>query len=92
MLQITTESHARGKMVAKTYQVADLIIPVDNYTIPNSQNLQKVIDQQATMRNVSLPGGNTPYTGPYALNNGTVGRHSGRGVGFAAFAASRRHA
>ena len=78
VLQITTESHARGKMVAKTYQVADLIIPVDNYTIPNGQNLQKVIDQQATMRNVSLPGGNTPYTGPYALNNGTsVGSPAG---------------
>src|SRR5207244_3698260 len=31
VLQITTEAHARGKLVAKTYQVADLVIPVDNY-------------------------------------------------------------
>jgi type II secretory pathway component GspD/PulD (secretin)/tetratricopeptide (TPR) repeat protein len=71
VLQITTEAHARGKMESKTYQVADLIIPVDNYTIPNSQNLQKVIEQQATMRNVALTGGNTPYASPYSLNNGT---------------------
>jgi type II secretory pathway component GspD/PulD (secretin) len=71
VLQITTESHARGQMVAKTYQVADLIIPVDNYTLPNGQNLQKVIDQQVNMRNATLAGNNTPYTGPYALNNGT---------------------
>jgi type II secretory pathway component GspD/PulD (secretin)/tetratricopeptide (TPR) repeat protein len=71
VLQITTEAHARGKMEAKTYQVADLIIPVDNYTIPNSQSLTKVIEQSASMRNVALNGGNTPYAGPYSLNNGT---------------------
>jgi type II secretory pathway component GspD/PulD (secretin)/tetratricopeptide (TPR) repeat protein len=71
VLQITTEAHARGKMVAKTYQVADLIIPVDNYTIPNSQSLTKVIEHEANMRNVALNGGNTPYASPYSLNNGT---------------------
>lgn len=31
VLQITTEEHARGKLVAVTYSVADLVIPVENF-------------------------------------------------------------
>ncbi len=30
-LQITTEEHAKGKLVTTTYQVADLVIPVENF-------------------------------------------------------------
>ncbi len=33
VLQITTEDRARGKLVPTTYQVADLVIPVENYGV-----------------------------------------------------------
>ena len=31
VLEITTEAQARGKLIATTYQVADLVIPVENF-------------------------------------------------------------
>ncbi|MBY0523190.1 MAG: hypothetical protein K2R98_07315 [Gemmataceae bacterium] len=45
VLQITTERHARGKLVQRTFPVADLIIPVDNYIVPNAANFMKAISQ-----------------------------------------------
>src|SRR5262249_25954826 len=33
---ITTEAHSRGKLVQVTYQVADLVVPVDNHTVPST--------------------------------------------------------
>src|SRR5262249_8598674 len=31
VLQITTEAYARGKLIPVTYQVADLVIPIENF-------------------------------------------------------------
>ncbi len=36
VLTITTEGEARGKLVQKTYQVTDLVIPVENFTQPGT--------------------------------------------------------
>jgi type II secretory pathway component GspD/PulD (secretin) len=69
VLQVTTESHARGKLVPKTFPVADLIIPVDNYMVPNSSNLTRILDA-AHEPNVHL-GGMSPAQGIHSLQNGT---------------------
>jgi type II secretory pathway component GspD/PulD (secretin) len=70
VLQITTEAHARGKMVQTTYQVADLIIPVDDHTLPNTFNIEKNIEQSTNGQTFNL-GGTTPYTSPRSLLTGT---------------------
>src|SRR5207244_8316084 len=44
-LQITTPEKAKGKLVQKTYAVADLVIPVDNFTIPAASNFNNVMDK-----------------------------------------------
>ncbi|HEV3143759.1 MAG TPA: hypothetical protein VGZ47_07750 [Gemmataceae bacterium] len=44
-LQITTDRAARGKLVQKVYSVADLVIPIDNYAIPNPSQLMRAFEQ-----------------------------------------------
>ncbi|MBL8798595.1 MAG: hypothetical protein JNM56_32160 [Planctomycetia bacterium] len=68
-LQITTEKHAHGKLVQKTYPVADLIIPVDNYIVAPAANLMNVIGQQ-NHNNVS--NGVTAMQPRNGLNGGTT--------------------
>src|SRR5205823_4685409 len=46
VLKITTYAHSKGKIEVKTYQVADLIVPVENYALPASASLSKVLDQR----------------------------------------------
>jgi type II secretory pathway component GspD/PulD (secretin) len=72
VLQITTEANARGKQVQATYQVADLITPLTDTTMPNSTNLLRSLDQ-ASHPQSAMPGGGsvTPYQGPYSLPNGS---------------------
>jgi len=76
VLQITTESAARGRLVQKTFPVADLIIPVDNYVIPAPAQLMKVIgqDQQSTLRNTGMQPSMSPTS---MLNGDAVGAPSG---------------
>jgi type II secretory pathway component GspD/PulD (secretin) len=69
VLIITTEAHAKGQMIQKTYQVADLIIPVDNHPVPDSQNLQKILEKQSNNQGLVAPG-NAPYLGTNSLANG----------------------
>src|SRR5262249_585845 len=45
VLQITTEKHARGRLVQKTFPVADLVIPVDNYIVAPNANLMNVLNK-----------------------------------------------
>jgi type II secretory pathway component GspD/PulD (secretin) len=77
-LQITTEKHARGKLVQKTYPVADLIIPVDNYIVAPAANLMNVIGQQ--QQNNLNNNGVTPMQPRNGLQGGaTVGSTSDSG-------------
>ncbi len=45
VLQITTPKHAQGKLVQRTFPVADLIIPVDNHVLPGNSNLLTALGQ-----------------------------------------------
>jgi type II secretory pathway component GspD/PulD (secretin) len=65
---ITTEAHSRGKLVQTTYQVADLVIPIDNQTLPNSTNMDGFMQAGAYQRTGV---GSTPVTGPGRLPIGT---------------------
>ena len=64
VLQITTEKGARGKLVQKVYSVADLVIPIDNYSIPNTANLMKVFEMNRQDNGFKTGAGAfTPSTG-----------------------------
>src|SRR5205807_1903696 len=44
---ITTEANAKGKMVQKVYNVADIIIPVENHTDPSDTPLARALQTAA---------------------------------------------
>ena len=66
VLQITTESQAKGKLQRITYQVADLVIPV-----PNSAGVIPPIATTGVLGNPPAPYQPTPVPGPYAVTGGT---------------------
>ncbi len=75
-LQITTEENAKGKLKRVTYPVADLVVPVDNHTLPNCNNMNYLMSKSSDV-NTPMPGTAPPYTGPYSLPGGnTVGTPS----------------
>ena len=65
VLQITTESQAKGKLQRITYQVADLVIPV-----PNSAGVIPPIATTGQLGNPPPPYQPTPVPGPYAYTGG----------------------
>jgi type II secretory pathway component GspD/PulD (secretin) len=72
VLNITTERESKGKCVPRTYQVADLVIPVENFTLAPAHNLTNVLNDQAA--HSLLPGSSitsTPVAGSRSLTNGT---------------------
>jgi type II secretory pathway component GspD/PulD (secretin) len=76
VLQITTDSHARGKLVPRTYPVADLVIPVPNSTPAATADLMTVLDQ-CRNPNVHI-GGVQPIEPARSLQTGqTIGSWSG---------------
>ncbi|MBI1913939.1 MAG: hypothetical protein HYS12_04275 [Planctomycetes bacterium] len=84
-LQITTRAHAKGKLVQRTYLVADLVTPIENYTTPASMDFSHQLDraQQRGSRPISggqggpgLPGGqpaSTPGGSMYAPGGTNAG-------------------
>jgi type II secretory pathway component GspD/PulD (secretin) len=73
-LQITTEERAKGKLVAVTYQVADLVIPIENFG--DVRSARKPLLQGTNPAPVT--NGPTPVTGPHSLTTGAgVGQPSG---------------
>jgi type II secretory pathway component GspD/PulD (secretin)/tetratricopeptide (TPR) repeat protein len=70
VLQITTERHARGKLISKTYSVADLVIPIDNYSLPNSFRLDKTLEAQASLQGFQAASKTAP-AGAGALSTGS---------------------
>jgi type II secretory pathway component GspD/PulD (secretin)/tetratricopeptide (TPR) repeat protein len=76
-VSITTEQHTRGKLVTKTYSVADLVIPVENFVQPDVMNLPKVLDTISKGQGIqnAMP---TPWNSPLALNGGQpIGSQAG---------------
>jgi type II secretory pathway component GspD/PulD (secretin) len=76
VLQVTTDKGARGKLVQKVYSVADLVIPIDNFSIPNQANLMKVFEMQRQDTS-GVKGLTTAYQPQNGLTAGqTVGTNS----------------
>jgi type II secretory pathway component GspD/PulD (secretin) len=71
VLQVTTEAYAKGTLIQKTYQVADLVIPVENTSMPEYMDLQRLMDQTPKIGSGTV-NGRTPYTGPLSLPNGSA--------------------
>ncbi|MFM7112844.1 MAG: type II secretion system protein GspD, partial [Planctomycetota bacterium] len=82
VLQITTESQARGKLATVTYQVTDLVLPVENHVGhagPNSFNPLLTSGKEQGMKASGQP---TPIGTPLGLNGGTpVGSSTGSSSG-----------
>lgn len=77
VLQITTESQARGKLATVTYQVTDLVLPVENHGRDSGTSFNPLLT-----RGTGGGGGNTPTPigTPMGLNGGTsVGSSTGSG-------------
>jgi type II secretory pathway component GspD/PulD (secretin) len=67
-LQITTEDHARGKLTTVTYQVADLVIPVENFGDVRTPPPPLYAPSNPN------PAGTAPTpmsNGPFSMQNGT---------------------
>ncbi len=78
VVKVTTEAYARGKLVTKTYQVADLIIPVENHTPSDSTNVTKILDRMVNQPASMQTTGATPYLNPNSMRTGTpVGAPAG---------------
>jgi type II secretory pathway component GspD/PulD (secretin) len=73
VLLITTEDNAKGKLKRVTYPVADLVVPVDNQTLPVSASITKYLDMHYSFAQPQWGNGSTtPYTGPNSMYNGTT--------------------
>jgi type II secretory pathway component GspD/PulD (secretin) len=69
VLQVTTERHARGKLSTRTFSVADLVIPVDNYAMPAHSNLAKLFEDRQNKGNFQM------------INNQLTASGAGQAVG-----------
>jgi type II secretory pathway component GspD/PulD (secretin) len=64
VLNITTEGHAKGKLVTKAYQVADLVIPIEN---TGEKAPPPLAPPAPAAQRAPLP---TPVPGAYSLQGG----------------------
>jgi type II secretory pathway component GspD/PulD (secretin) len=72
VLLITTEGNARGKMVTATYQVADLIMPIDNSPVPAAYNLTAALERSAhPQTGLASPGTVSPVLAPTSMSTGS---------------------
>jgi type II secretory pathway component GspD/PulD (secretin) len=69
-LQVTTPTHARGKLVQKTYSVADLVISVDDFSPSPGSKLDTIFDQQVQRVGGGFYNNVSPYVGMNTLPNG----------------------
>lgn len=71
VLLITTESQARGKLVTVTYQVTDLITPLENFgTTKPGQSLTNRGMTKQTMTGAGAGNNPTPIQSPFSLSGG----------------------
>ncbi|MCS7047015.1 MAG: type II and III secretion system protein, partial [Gemmataceae bacterium] len=72
MLQITTESEAKGKTKQVIHPVADLIVPVENHQAPEITSLNAALLRHIHKNgNMTYGAGPTPFIPPYSLPNNT---------------------
>jgi general secretion pathway protein D len=84
VLLITTPANAKGKLVQRHYQVADLVTPIENYNIPSVMNfdnqLQNVQNRQSGIQQsqgAAAPGaGGLPGGQPAGVPGGSSGAPS----------------
>jgi type II secretory pathway component GspD/PulD (secretin) len=71
-LIITTVAHAKGQLETRTYQVADLVIPVENQYMPQDADYHRQIEQATHPNhgNAALGGMAAPYPGSFGLPPG----------------------
>jgi type II secretory pathway component GspD/PulD (secretin)/tetratricopeptide (TPR) repeat protein len=85
VLQITTPRHAKGTLGITTYQVADLIIPVNDYGQFRSPGASPLTTTDVGRVGTPAP---TPYTGFRSMGNGdSTGSSTGSSTGGSPFAA-----
>lgn len=70
VLNITTESEAKGRVIPVTYPVADLVVPVGDNPLPDSNNLQAALDRHIANTNNAASMGIPIMPGPFSLQNG----------------------
>jgi type II secretory pathway component GspD/PulD (secretin)/tetratricopeptide (TPR) repeat protein len=70
MLKITTQRCARGKQVQRVFSVADLVIPIDDYILPDHQNINKTMARDMEASRVNMTGGMPMTNRPNMLQNG----------------------
>lgn len=70
VLNITTESEAKGRVIPVTYPVADLVVPVGDNPLPDSNNLQAQLDRHIANTNSAASMGIPIMPGPFSLQNG----------------------
>jgi type II secretory pathway component GspD/PulD (secretin) len=76
VLLITTEAFAKGKLVTRTYQVADLVIPVEN--AETTSQIQRILEASMTRPGSPMLSNSTPFIPGHGLSEGTaVGSASG---------------
>jgi type II secretory pathway component GspD/PulD (secretin) len=75
VLQITTEDNAKGKLRRAVYQVADLVIPVDNFGTIGAAPSPVLLGTNINPATQPMP---TPITGSQSLTAGTsIGQPTG---------------
>jgi type II secretory pathway component GspD/PulD (secretin) len=71
VLEVTTESHSKGKNVLKVYQVADLVVPVQQATMPGSpQTVAGSPNQTPPTNPLTTSPAVTPFSPHYGLSSG----------------------
>jgi type II secretory pathway component GspD/PulD (secretin)/tetratricopeptide (TPR) repeat protein len=71
VLTITTEEHARGKMVTKLHQVTDLVIPVVNAAANDASPILRTLAQANEVSNANLKVGTAPYLSANSMAGGS---------------------
>ena len=71
VLKITTLENAKGKLKIVTYPVADLVVPIENHSLPAVADFNAAITRHITPTN-SYNSGPVPFLGPYSLKQGEV--------------------
>jgi type II secretory pathway component GspD/PulD (secretin) len=80
VLNITTESSAKGGFTQVVYPVADLVTPVPDHPASDVWSFEKLMERQIANNGVNMMGGNTPMQGPFGLQGGQpVSSSSGLG-------------
>lgn len=70
VLQVVSEKKARGKLKQVIYPVADLVVPVDNYTMPNALNLVNLLEQHHQRNNQGYSLASGAFQPQMGLRNG----------------------